>query len=147
MKTIALWLEFRFNLFLVPFEDVGNTKLSLCHLRTSFSEIPPVVTPPISWIIFICGTNITHGDDHPNVSRSRSTICSHDDVIKWKHFPRYWPFVRGSHRWIPLTEASDAELWTNGWVNNRCAGDLRHHCAHYDVIVMSTQRPAHRHLL
>ena len=22
----------------------------------------------------------------------------HDDVIKWKHFPRYWPFVRGIHR-------------------------------------------------
>ena len=21
--------------------------------------------------------------------------CYHDDVIKWKHFPRYWPFVRG----------------------------------------------------
>ena len=21
-----------------------------------------------------------------------------DDVIKWKHFPRYWPFVRGIHR-------------------------------------------------
>ena len=28
-----------------------------------------------------------------------STLCSHhDDVIKWKHFPRYWPFVRGIHR-------------------------------------------------
>ena len=27
-------------------------------------------------------------------------ICGnmHDDVIKWKHFPRYWPFVRGIHR-------------------------------------------------
>ena len=24
----------------------------------------------------------------------RHTFC-HDDVIKWKHFPRYWPFVRG----------------------------------------------------
>ena len=37
----------------------------------------------------------------------------HDDVIKWKHFPRYWPFVRVFHRsrWIPHTEASDAELW------------------------------------
>ena len=37
----------------------------------------------------------------------------HDDVIKWKHFPRYWPFVREftGHRWIPLTKASDAELW------------------------------------
>ena len=23
---------------------------------------------------------------------------SHDDVIKWKHFPRDWPFVRGIHR-------------------------------------------------
>ena len=23
----------------------------------------------------------------------------HDDVIKWKKFPRYLPFVRGIHRW------------------------------------------------
>ena len=23
---------------------------------------------------------------------------AHDDVIKWKHFPRYWPFVQGIHR-------------------------------------------------
>ena len=30
----------------------------------------------------------------------------HDDVIKWKHFPRYWPFVRGIHH----TKASDTEL-------------------------------------
>ena len=22
-----------------------------------------------------------------------------DDVIKWKHCPRHWPFVRGIHRW------------------------------------------------
>ena len=27
------------------------------------------------------------------------TACKfRDDVIKWKHFPRYWPFVRGIHR-------------------------------------------------
>ena len=33
------------------------------------------------------------------------------------HFPRYWPFVRGptGHRWIPLTGASDAELWCFLW--------------------------------
>ena len=68
---------------------------------------------------------------------------SHDDVDKWKHFPRYWPFVRGStgHRWIPLTKANDAELWlisawTNGWADNQDAGDLRRHSAHYDVTVM-----------
>ena len=27
----------------------------------------------------------------------RCYVCScHDDVIKWKHFPRYWPFLRNS---------------------------------------------------
>ena len=29
--------------------------------------------------------------------------------------------------------------WINGWVNNREAGDLRRHRAHYDVLVMSCQ--------
>ena len=29
---------------------------------------------------------------------SRSLQSKHDDVIKWEHFPRYWPFVRGIHR-------------------------------------------------
>ena len=33
----------------------------------------------------------------------------HDGVFKWKHFPRYWPFVRGIH------QASDAELWCFLW--------------------------------
>ena len=38
--------------------------------------------------IFAQGTlNFTPGIDLP-----------HDDVIKWKHFPRYWPFVRRIHR-------------------------------------------------
>ena len=52
------------------------------------------------------------------------------------------------YRWIPLTKASNAEIWyffwstpwINGWVNNREAGDLRNHRTHYDVIVMSQQR-------
>ena len=45
----------------------------------------------------------------------------HDDVIKWKHFPRYWPFVREStgHRSIPLTKASEAELWGFPWSRRR----------------------------
>ena len=73
----------------------------------------------------------------------------HDDVIKWKHFPRYWPFVRGNDRSpvIPRTKASDVELWCfslicvwiNGWVNNHEGGDLRRYRAHYDVTVMFIQ--------
>ena len=30
--------------------------------------------------------------------------------------------------------------WINGWVDNRMAGDLRHHCAHYYVTVMSLRQ-------
>ena len=26
------------------------------------------------------------------------TMAEHDDVIEWKRFPRYWPFVREIHR-------------------------------------------------
>ena len=70
---------------------------------------------------------------------------SHDDVIKLKHFPRYWPFVREIHRspvnsphngqWRGASMFSFICPWINGWVNNRDAGDLRRHDAHYDVIV------------
>ena len=44
-------------------------------------------------------------------------VCWHDDVIKWKYFPRYWPFVWEftGHWWIPRTKASDAELWYFLW--------------------------------
>ena len=70
----------------------------------------------------------------------------HDDVIKWKHFPRYWPFVRGIHR-SPVNSPHKGQwrgalmfpvicTWINGWINNREAGDLRRHPAHYDVMVM-----------
>ena len=70
----------------------------------------------------------------------------HDDVIKWKYFPRYWPFVREIHR-SPVNfphkgQWRGALMFTlicarmNGWVNNREAGDLRRYLAHYDVIVM-----------
>ena len=71
----------------------------------------------------------------------------HDDVIKWRHFTRYWPFVRGIHRspvnsphngqWRGALMFSSICVWLNGWVNNREAGDLRRHRAHYDVIVMN----------
>ena len=72
---------------------------------------------------------------------------NHDDVIKWKHFPRNWPFVRGIHRspvnsphkgqWHGALIFSLISTRINGWVNNGEAGDLRRHRAHYEVIVMT----------
>ena len=70
----------------------------------------------------------------------------HDCVIKWKHFPRYWPFVRETHRspvnsphkgqWRGALMFPLINAWTNGWVNNRDAGDLRRHRPHHDVTVI-----------
>ena len=49
--------------------------------------------------------------------QSELGVYWHDDVIKWKHFPCYWPFLREYHRsrWIPCTKASDAVLWCFLW--------------------------------
>ena len=69
-------------------------------------------------------------------------LSYHDDVIKWKHFPRYWPFVRSPmnspHKcqWCGALMFSLICVWINGWVNIRQAGDLRRYHAHYDAIVM-----------
>ena len=70
----------------------------------------------------------------------------HDHVIKWKHFPRYWPFVRGIQRspvnsphkgqWRGALMFSLICARINGWRNNHEASDLRRYRAHYDVTVM-----------
>ena len=78
--------------------------------------------------------------------QTSSTICTewHYDVIKWKPFTLYWPFMREitCHRWIPLTKASDAELWCflwpMLWTNSWGASGLRSHRAYHDVTVMVT---------
>ena len=69
----------------------------------------------------------------------------HDDVIKWKHFPRYWPFVRGIHwssvnsphkgQWrgalmfsfiCSLNERLSKQSW--GWWFETPSRSLWHHC-------------------
>ena len=91
------------------------------------------------------------------------TCSSHDDVIKWKLFPRYWPSVGGVHRspGIPLIKGSDMELWCffDLRLNKRLSkirevSDFRCHRAHFDVSVMFLKSvvgktfpafPAHAH--
>ena len=74
----------------------------------------------------------------------------HYDVIKWKHFPRYWLFVRWIH-WSPVNSPPKNQwrgalmfsvicVWVNDWVNNCEAGDLRPHRGHHDVTVMFKAR-------
>ena len=65
---------------------------------------------------------------------------------QWKHFLRYWPFVAGNspvNSEFPSQSLATRSLvfslictWTNSWVNNRYARDLRRSRAQYDAIVM-----------
>ena len=78
------------------------------------------------------------------------TAMFHDDAIKWKQFPRYWPFMPGIHwssvnspqksKWCGALMFSLICVWINRWVSNRAAGDLRRHRAYYDGIVMQITR-------
>ena len=103
-----------------------------------------VVPLSIQWIRAFCCASLLKDF---TLSILERLFLTHDDVIKWKHCPRYWPFVRGIHRstvnsphkgqWRGALVFSVICAWINGWVNNRKAGDLRHHWTHYDVTVMT----------
>ena len=47
----------------------------------------------------------------------RGPVGLHDDVIKWKHFLRYWPFVRGIHR--SLVNSPNKGHWRGALLNKR----------------------------
>ena len=80
---------------------------------------------------------------------------THDDVIKWRHFPCDWPFVlefTGRIHRSPVNSPRKGQwrgaltfslicVWINGWINNDEAGGLRRHRPHYNVIVIVTRQP------
>ena len=111
------------------FENVG-CKLSGILFNAQCVELYPGV---IFFLIRFMGT-------------MNKKIIHHDDVIKWKHFLRYWPFVRGIHR-SPVNSPHKGQwrralmfsyLRLNKRLNKqsrRC--DLRRHQAHYEVTVMA----------
>ena len=103
-------------------------------------------SPMLRWIALILGTCLILG--HTNISDTGMPPYDihHDDIIKWKHFPRNWPFVWGIHRspvnflhkgqWGGALMFSLICVWINDWVNNSEVGDLRRYRAHYDVSIM-----------
>ena len=66
-------------------------------------------------------------------------------VMKWKYFPRYWPFVWGIHRspvnsphkgqWRGALMFSLICAWTNSCTNYGDAGDLRRYRAYYVTVM------------
>ena len=122
------------------------------QLKLKFHQIQNIQIQNRSWpgqvILLIIELLTTSGDMvNMNISKEKAVtnhnchgnkhipIDLHDDVIKWKHFARYWPFVRGIHRW-PVNSPHKGQwrgalkfsvicVWINGWADNRKTGDLR----------------------
>ena len=120
-----------------------RNQISLCTTRLHYSELalPQLIlnsrqsrTVQVLWYFTDNGTYVL------------GVWYTHDDVIKWKHFPRHWPFVRGIHR-SPVNSPQKGKwrgalmftlicVWINGCVNNREAGDFKRYFAHYGVTVI-----------
>ena len=80
-----------------------------------------------------------------------STYCFLGNSIEVIWIPHTLSFVyrspvKSPHKgqWRRSLMFSFILAWINGWVNNREAGDLRRHRAHYDVIVMILISVIHR---
>ena len=85
------------------------------------------------WFVSFFTTERSHTYTYTNADISCYNwliVLLYDDVIKWKHFPRYWPFVTGALMFSLIS------AWTNGWANTRDAGDYRRHRSNYDVTVI-----------
>ena len=86
-----------------------------------------------------------HRKKHTVTLASDPVLIRCDDVSKWKHFPRYWPFAKGIHR-SPVDSPYQGP-WHGAFFflyvpeqtveqTIETPGDLGHHRAHYDVTAM-----------
>ena len=138
-----------------------STKGKSILIRSLVSTNSKQVSQALNWDLWSCMASLGHSESvvclvyytciyrrpwcsclyPPTLCR-----CYYDDVIKWKHFPRYWPFVWWIHRfavnspqkgqWRGALMFSFIWAWIITWVNSCEAGDFRRYRAHYDVIVM-----------
>ena len=123
-----LWAQFKNNISLIT-TRIFNGSNPAASLALAYAH-EPSVRARLLVDSYVIHTQFESNNTFTKQFVDNSCICRytsvlHDDVIKWKHFPRYWPFVWGIHRpfvwgihrsrWIPRTKASDAGLWCFLW--------------------------------
>ena len=157
------WFWWQFVAFSVPNHYIIQTNvdlLSVGHLQRKLNHywrkcLKDVVSKMLS--IFVEACWIKHCvlqnqyAKHGMHVQKRFCPLEYDDVMKWKHFPHCWPFVRGIHRspvnsphkgqWCGALMFSMICVWINVWVNNHEAGNLEAIAPHYDVNIMNVGCP------
>ena len=93
-------------------EHTATFFLSLHITHTSYDSYILVASPmslwllwwPPAWssmlmvVVMLLMCSVLHCLYSVRNKITTATTTTHDCVIKWKHFPRYWPFVRGIYR-------------------------------------------------
>ena len=65
-------------------------------LKKEFTKSRPMAMAN-NWCKFLMQVSQRGGKvELPNISWNTNIQSLHNDVIKWKHFPRYWPFCAGN---------------------------------------------------
>ena len=117
------------NLFSIGSDNGLSPERPLSKRMLNYHQLDPK-----KYLIKIGNFPFTNAMD----AMGRGKPGEHDDVIKWKRFPRDWSPVNSPHigQWRGALMFSFICVWINDWVNNREAGDLRSNRIHYDVTVM-----------
>ena len=109
--------------WVVSRNSIGNHYLHMHSFRNADVNVACTIRPSTVLQGIACCT-------------TEHTWLVHNDVIKWKHFPHYWPFVREIHR-SPVKSPHKGQ-WRGAFMFYLMACDLRRHRAHYEVIIMLT---------
>ena len=89
------------------------------------------------WAQMLCNESQTHNQSDTEHKNWSLTMTASNGNISWVTGPLCGEFTGHKGQWCRALMFSLICAWINGWVNNREAGDLRRHRAHYDVIIMS----------
>ena len=99
----------------------------------------------------ICHWNLIAMNFRTNTVCTVSNFSNHDDIIKWKHFPCYSPFVRAIYlspvnslhkgQWRGALVYSLICTWINGWVNNHEALKSQCHKNSGDCDLIKSRAP------
>ena len=96
MNNILNAISFRIYLLFLIHISKNYVVKDAIHHRKNMMQIALVPNKQLSYYL----NQWTHGQsiDAYICFTSLSVFHGNDDIIKWKHFPRYWPFVRGIHQ-------------------------------------------------
>ena len=149
-----MWINSPYGSLLIPMAMKTNSVVHIILQVGGFIFLAQLVLLMLVWggknpLKYIPAEPLAGRQCHGATNEMELKIeVSHDDVIQWKYFPRYWLFVRGIRRW-PLDshhigrwrEALMFSLvcaWTKNRGNNAdalCVGNFLEDYLHIRLVV------------